>query len=161
MDPSYEQIFDDLYNLQSGRDFPDRERVREVSRFASNDTFSQVRETIDDADRRLEDREGLRLRSDARFFLLVNLTEMVARPLQMNTGAAPFAGPTAELRSILEGDLNLLLSDAARRHIDRQRVLSRGRPEPDRAISGHSVVEALSTNWTRLKLNSYRIWGER
>jgi hypothetical protein len=24
-----------------------------------------------------------------------------------------------------------------------------------------SIVEALAANWTRLKLNSYRIWGER
>lgn len=160
MDPSYDHIFDDLYNLQSGRDFPDRERVREVSRFRSNDAFTQVRQTIDEADRRLVDDEGLRLRSDARFFLLINLTEMVARPIQMRTGVSSIEGPSAELGSILRGDLELLLSDAARRHTRRQRDLG-PRGELDREISGHSVVEALAANWTRLKLNSYRIWGER
>jgi hypothetical protein len=161
MDPSYERIFEDLYNLQSGRDVPNREQIREASRFSSNETFTQVRETIDDADRRLADRTGLHLRSDARFFLLINLTEMVARPLQMRTRSAPFTGPTAELGDILRGDLDLLLEDAARRHTERQRALSRGRPEPDREISGHLVVEALAANWTRLNLNNYRIWGER
>lgn len=160
MDPGYEQIFDDLYNLQSGRDFPNRERVREFSRFRSNDAFTQVGQTIDQADRRLADDEGLRLRSDARFFLLINLTEMVARPIQMRTGLPAFEGPSAELGSILRGDLELLLSDAARRHARRQRDLG-PRGERDREISGHSVVEALAANWTQLKLNSYRIWGER
>jgi hypothetical protein len=160
MDPSFEQIFDDLYNLQSGRDFPDRDRVRQVSRFESNDTFSQIRETIDNADRRLLDRDRLRLRSDARFFLLINLTEMVARPIRMRTAEPPFAGPSVDLDGVLRGDLDLLLSFAARSHIERQRSLSAGRA-PDPEISGHSVVEALAANWTRLKLNSYRIWGER
>ena len=83
---------------------------------------------------------------------------MIARPLQMNTGVAPFTGPTIELGNMLEGDLDLLLSDAARRHAARQRSLRDG---PDREISGHAVVEALAANWTQLKLNSYRIWGER
>jgi hypothetical protein len=161
MDPSFERIFEDLYNVQSGQDVPDRPRLLEASRFSSSETFARVRETIDDADRRLADQEGLRLRSDARFFLLINLTEMVARPIQMRTRSAPFSGPTAELGDILRGDLDLLLEDAARRHEERQRALGRGRIEPDREISGHSVVEALAANWTRLKLNSYRIWGER
>jgi hypothetical protein len=161
MDPSYERIFEDLYNLQSGRDVPGRAQIREAARFPSNEPFTRVRETIDDADRRLSDREGLHLRSDARFFLLLNLTEMVARPIQMRAGLPPFEGPSAELGSMLSGDLDLLLSDAARRHTARQPYLSAGRQEPDREISGHSVVEALAANWTRLKLNSYRIWGER
>jgi hypothetical protein len=76
MDPNYERIFADLYDVQSGRDVPNRARLLETSRFGSNEPFTRVRQTIDDADRRLTDREGLRLRSDARFFLLLNLTEI-------------------------------------------------------------------------------------
>lgn len=159
MDPSYEQIFADLYDVQSGQDVPNRVQLVQTSRFSSRETFTRVRETIDNAERRLGDKEGLRLRSDARFFLLLNLTEMVARPIQARTGVAPFTGPSAGLGTMLEGDLDLLLSEAARRHDERQHSLG-GRREPERAISGHSVVEALAANWTRLKVNSYRIWGE-
>jgi hypothetical protein len=160
MEPTYEHIFDDLYNVWSDQDYPNRPRIAELASFKSNEPVNTVRRTIEDAQQALEVSEGLRLRSDARYFLLMNLSEMVARPIQMRTGEPPFEGPSAELDSVLRGDLDLLLSDAARRHIERQRSLGAGR-RPDREISGHSVVEALAANWTRLKLNSYRIWGER
>src|ERR1700678_4295528 len=116
-----------------------------------------VRVTIEEADRELTATEGLRLRSDARYFLLLNMTEMVVRPIHMREGEPPFAGPSVQLESVLLGDVRLLVSDAARRHNERQASLARVRP-PDREISGHSVVEALAANWTRLKLNSYRVW---
>ena len=160
MDPAYEHIFDDLYNVQSNRDYPDRARIFEAGNFASDEPVATVRRTIDDADRRLTNYEGLRLRSDARYFLLLNLSEMVVRPIQMHTGEPPFVGPSGELDSILRTDVNLLVADAARRHNERQVSLAQVRP-PEREISGHSVVEALAANWTKLKLNSYRIWGER
>ena len=160
MDPVYEHIFDDLYNVQSDRDYPDRARIFEAGNFASDEPVTAVRRTIDDADRELVATRDLRLRSDARYFLLLNLSEMVVRPIQMRTGAPPFAGPSNELDDILRADVNLLVSDAARRHNERQRSLAEVR-RPEREISGHSVVEALAANWTRLKLNSYRVWGER
>lgn len=160
MDPVYEHIFGDLYNASYERDDPNRARIAKAATFQSNETIRAVRETIEEADRGLVATEGLRLRSDARYFLLLNLTEMVVRPVQMRTGEPPFAGPSEELESMLLGDVKLLVSDAARRHNERQRSLALVRP-PEREISGHSVVEALAANWTRLKLNSYRIWGER
>lgn len=160
MDPVYEHIFDDLYNVQSDREYPNRARIFEAANFASDEPVRAVRQTIDEADRELAVTQRLKLRSDARYFLLLNLSEMVVRPVQMRTGTPPFAGPSEELDSFLRTDVNLLISDAARRHNERQRSLAQVRP-PDREISGHSVVEVLAANWTRLKLNSYRIWGER
>jgi hypothetical protein len=160
MDPVYDQVFNNLYEFRSNRDDPNRPETFETERVPPDEAARAVRDTIDEADRGLGALEGLRLRSDARYFLLVNLTEMVVRPVQLRTGEQPFAGPSAELESVLLGDVKLLVSDAARRHMDRQASLARVRP-PDREISGHSVVEALAANWTRLKLNSYRIWGEQ
>lgn len=158
MDSEYEHIFDDLYNLQSNRDYPDRARVFEAGNFTSDESAT-IRRTIDDADSRLSKYEGLRLRSDARYFLLLNLSEMVVRPIQMRTAAPPFVGPSQELDEILRTDVNLLVADSARRHNERQVELAKVRPREEE-ISGHSVVEALAANWTKLKLNSYRIWGE-
>lgn len=160
MDPAYEHIFDDLYNARSDRNYPNRALIFEAANFQSDEPVTAVRQTVDNANEQLEASQGLQLRSDARYFLLLNLSEMVVRPIQMRTGEPPFAGPSGDLDSMLRADLDLLLSYAARRHIERQRSLGVGRP-PDREISGHTVVEALAANWTRLKLNSYRIWGER
>lgn len=160
MDPVYEHIFGDLYNASYDRDYPNRVRIAEAANFQSNKPIRIVQEIIEEADRELVAKEKLRLRSDALYFLLLNLTEMVVRPIQMRIGEPPFAGPSAELDSMLRADVNLLVSEAARRHMERQQSLGRVRP-PDREISGHSVVEALAANWTHLKLNSYRIWGER
>lgn len=160
MDPAYEHIFDDLYNAQSDREYPNRGRIFEAANFASDEPVRTVRQTIDEADRELVATQRLKLRSDARYFLLLNLSEMVVRPVQIRTGPPPFVGPSEELDSILRTDVNLLVADAARRHNERQVTLARVRP-PEREISGHLVVEALAANWTHLKLNSYRIWGER
>lgn len=160
MEPAYEHIFDDLYNVWSDRDDLNRSRIVELARYQSNEPMNTVHRTIENAQQALEESEGLRLRSDARYFLLMNLSEMVVRPIQIRTGEMPFKEPSGDLDSILRGDLNLLLFDAARRHRERQRSFGAGR-RPDREISGHLVVEALAANWTRLKLNSYRIWGER
>jgi hypothetical protein len=160
MDPAYEHIFDDLYNVWSQRDYPDRLRILQIASYQSNEPMNTVHRTIESAQEALEKSEGLRLRSDARYFLLMNLSEMVVRPIQMRTGEYPFVGRSAELDGIIRADLDLLLSDAARRHVGRQQSFGVVR-RPDREISGHSVVEALAANWTRLKLNSYRIWGER
>jgi len=160
MDPVYEHIFGDLYTAAYNREYLNRARIAESATFQSDEPIRTVRQTIEEVNRGLVATEGLRLRSDARYFLLLNLTEMVVRPLQMRTGEPPFAGPSAQLENMLLGDVRLLVSDAARRHYERQRSLAQVRP-PEREISGHSVVEALAANWTRLKLNSYRIWGER
>ena len=155
MDPVYDQVFRNLYEFRSNRP-----ETFEPERYPPDEAAQAVRDTIDEADRGLGALEGLRLRSDARYFLLVNLTEMVVRPVQLRTGEPPFAGPSAELESILLADVRLLISDAGRRHMEHQASLARVR-RPDLEISGHTVVEALAANWTRLKLNSYRIWGER
>ena len=52
-----------------------------------------VRRMIENAQQALEETAGLRLRSDARYFLLMNLSEMVVRPIQIRTGEPPFEGP--------------------------------------------------------------------
>jgi hypothetical protein len=160
MEPAYERIFDDLYNVWSDQGYPDRSKIVEFANYQSNEPMSTVRRTIEDAQVELEESEGLRLRSDARYFLLMNLSEMVVRPIQIRTGETPFKEPSGELDSILRGDLDLLLSHAARKHMEHQGAPGPERPL-DREISGHSVVEALAANWTQLKINSYRIWGER
>lgn len=153
MDPIYAHIFDDFYNAQSDREYPDRDRIMRAASFSSDRPVRRVRDIIEKAESGLESEFGLRLRSDARYFLLLNLTEMMVRPIQARTGEPPFER-NGELQDMLVGDVRLLVLDAARRHRDHAKV-------PDREISGHRVVEALAANWSRLRLNSYRIWGER
>jgi hypothetical protein len=152
MDATFDKIFQYLYDARFDYGYPRRFEDHPGFQFA----VVALHRAIDDAEKELLSPHGVRLRSDARYFLLVNLTEMVLLPLQIR-------GPALEiplfpnLEDMVRGDLDLLLSDAAQRYAERPLDPERSL---DRDISGHLIVESIAANWTRLKLNDFRIWGE-
>lgn len=103
-----------------------------------------VRSAIETVSARLWPQSGglpvqrVRLREDAKYFLLVNLTEMVVKPLQ---GISQ-----ARLQAAVDHDLQLLLSAAA--HMANSAE-----------ISGHAVVDALSRVWSQLEINHFGLWN--
>jgi hypothetical protein len=169
MDPGYGSIFQNLYSAR-----PDTGYAGQVSAAVGPDPESAnetevIRQAIDAAEAELRRSTSQTLRSDARYFLLINLLQMVFVPFRRRgrtflTGEAyagispgPEPGTFAELTSYLRDDLRLILNDAARRQEGPQYSLAPQASE----ISSHLVMEAIVANWSQLRLNSFRIWGER
>jgi hypothetical protein len=170
MDPAYGSIFQNLYSAQSdigsigpfrAAVAPDLARDSEV-----------IRRAIDEVQAELKETTAKTLRSDAKYFLLLNLLQMVFTPLRLHggpllagegfagSGPIPEGGTFADLISFLRDDLRLILNDAARRQEGREKLQDSSAPQ-DREISSHLVMEAIVANWSQLGLNSFRIWGER
>ena len=82
-----------------------------------------------------------RLRPDARHFLLVNLHQMVALPLEY-----PFGYRGEALEGELVRDLRTILEEA--------RTEAR-----DDEISGHDVINSLSRVWDKLSTTARNVWG--
>ena len=97
-----------------------------------------IRDAIEAAAKKLAE-QGARLREDAKYFLLVNFTEMVVKPLRK-------ANPEKRLQDALNHDLKLLL-DVAAQAVHKAE------------ISGHAVVDALSKAWSDLEVNHLEIWN--
>jgi hypothetical protein len=100
-----------------------------------------LRELIAGVNERLVAERGVRLRPDAQLFLLLNFRELIARPLDAR-------GPTdvrGELRGGLEHDI-WTVADAAAEEAE----------EPE--VSGHQVVNALSSTWYRMVTLRWGIW---
>jgi hypothetical protein len=84
------------------------------------------------------------LRSDAVFFLISNIVNMVLMPLLLNdNGSSKF--DLDKFRSAFKNDVNYILEIA--------------RADSDGVISGHSLINALSESWPNLKMMSLEIWG--
>jgi hypothetical protein len=103
-----------------------------------------VRKAIDAQSEELGGR-GVVVRPDAQYFLLLNLLNMVARPILMS-------GQTdmAEVERAIFGDVFLLLDSASK-----QPPAEIRRTE----ISSHAIVEALARNWRALRISQFRFWG--
>ena len=98
----------------------------------------------------------LRLRADAKYFLLLNFVQMVLAPVRLRGRRG-----NPELTSSLVDDINLIVNEAARQQQIRERDAARqGLASEQYYLSGHAVLEAVANNWGNLKLNSFRIWGE-
>jgi hypothetical protein len=66
-----------------------------------------------------------------------------------------------ELASSLAADINLVLTEAARRQQIRERDSALPGLAPEQfELSSHAVMEAVATTWNNLRLSSFRIWGE-
>ena len=73
-----------------------------ISREFSRDSI-EVRRTLDEVEKRLQ-QTGQVLRSDAKFFLLINFMQMVAMPLRFTQRVE-----TRELRDLLRNDIGFLV----------------------------------------------------
>src|SRR5216683_2740954 len=119
MDSEYNAIFSTLYkplpNILLG---PRASRVLQ-ERFQRSSEGAIVREAIDE----VENVRGYRLRPDAKYFLFVNLMQMVVIPIQVRGGLR-----LEDLRPALRSDVALIVDQAARQAEGRE-------------ISGHVVLE--------------------
>jgi hypothetical protein len=172
MDPAYGSIFQNLYSAQSETGYLGQFRAAVAPDPQSTRDTEAIRRLIDEAEADLTRSTTQTLRSDARYFLLLNLLQMVFIPFQLHDSPLstrgvlgdfdPFSsgGTSADLLSALRDDLSLILNDAAGRQAQRVGFQYPSAPQ-DREISSHLVMEAVVANWSQLKLASFRIWGER
>jgi hypothetical protein len=100
---------------------------------------------VDDAITEITSELGLRdrLRSDARFFLLVNLHQMVLLPLSYSE---QMPRPRASLEKDIRDDIRTILETA-------------GEQSNQREISGHIVINVLSNVWKDLRVTKLNLWG--
>lgn len=85
---------------------------------------------------------GRRLRPDAKLFLLINLLQMIVRPVSL-------AGRRnqSDLGRILFADTVSPLKEAAGETRDRE-------------VSSHAVLQALTKNWMKLNLSALKLWED-
>jgi len=119
--------------------------------------LKQIDNAIQNASRGFSDKIKDYLRADARYFLLVNYHLLIIRPLLMgrqlkrhlNEPQERNLASQDELREIIDSDINLILSKAN----DSVKV------ENKEEISGHTIVDTISTNWSNLKSTKFNVWG--
>lgn len=96
-----------------------------------------ITETVSDLDL------SLRLRPDARLFLLVNCHQMVLLPLAY---AERVITEPLPVEQILRHDVRTILASASE--------MARGEE-----ISGHAVIDAVSRVWRQLRATQLNVWG--
>ena len=102
--------------------------------------YSRFAEIIEAADQnRASGFSGARLRDDAKAFLLGNLVSMIALPVAEGGKISE-----AELSEALRHDVSLLVSEA--------------KADSENEISGHAIIDALSSNWNRLRTTALNVW---
>jgi hypothetical protein len=99
-----------------------------------------VRGTISDVTSAFTGEKKVPLREDAKYFILVNFAEMIARPLREKVAHDRLAHD-------LKHDLKLLLDSAS--FIRKEKEES----------SGHDIANALSKNWGELEVMKLDLWG--
>ena len=162
MDPQYELVYQDLYLLRpllGPSDRPPYPYFQQTPQLIQD--AESVRKAIDAAESELAASRQQTLRADARYFLLLNLMEMIfvpVRAVEVRRGRSEMA---QEVQSYLHEDLRLLVNDAARLQTERQQGEAGPGQSPEAQISGHSVLESIAANWRRLRLSSIRVWGEQ
>jgi phosphatidylinositol kinase/protein kinase (PI-3 family) len=98
------------------------------------------------------DARNMKLRSDAKLFLLSNFHLMVIVPLlegENRYGPRPPSELNRNLATAIRQDLEVILEDA----------YSLSYEAGSKEVSGHSVMSSIDKNWKGLKTTSFRIWG--
>ena len=99
-----------------------------------------VRETINRVGFAFAAEKEILLREDAKYFLLINFTEMIAYPLRDRIDHG-------RLMQALDHDLRLLLNSIA------------FKVRPKHEISGHAIIDALSKSWKEMDVMKLGLWG--
>ena len=146
MDSVYRDIYTALYYMySSGNPYLglhpewrqlDAEEIR----------FPFIHTAIDVVGKRVGDETGRTIRSDAKFLLLLNFAEMVARPIAMSHRL-----PIGQIQRVILDDIALLIQDSTTHDRAAQRI--RGEE-----ITGHDIIDSLSRNWKKLKVSNFKIW---
>jgi hypothetical protein len=142
MDDRYRPIYENVYRART--DPSEALAVWEAFRpDEARDVGTFVRTAIEASERDGDERTR-RLREDAKAFLAVNFEDLIIYPL---TAEGDIDGD--RLQSDVTKDIQMLVSEAS----------SRVHPNsPDREISARHVVDALSSNWSRLAVAHHGVW---
>lgn len=141
MDESYYRYFESAFETASedaepphaGREWlPMRRNARRV-------VTAQVQQAIRGADAALEE-NGRRLRPDARWFLLLVFSELMAQPVIAVRPDVP-----EEVLAQLAADVQTV-------------ALAAGERTYEHEVSSHVIVDALSQRWDDLELTRARWW---
>lgn len=109
-----------------------------------------VLETIKGAIDASETPDAVRIRPDAKYFLMLNFVEVILLPIM----AARASINRNELLEHADNDIKLILWDAAR--------LSREAPsiteEQDEGVTSHNIIQSINNQWNQLKLPNSVLW---
>ena len=98
MDPSYGSIFQNLYSAQSETGYLGQFRAAVAPDPQSTRDTESIRRLIDEAEADLTRSTTQTLRSDARYFLLLNLLQMVFIPFQLHDWSTIHQGSSSRPR---------------------------------------------------------------
>lgn len=145
MDNEFRPVYEKLYSSYR--------RPSEVLLRLRDESFRAARmvsESIEKVQGELEDSRLPRLREDAKYFLLLNLVEMVYVPLREQQN--PIGRPRLQdLREGFQEDIRTIAYSAARAAVE----------ERQDEISCHRVIDALHNTWERLNSAVTRMWEKR
>jgi hypothetical protein len=140
----YRSLFEEYeFGLAPFYPFPWRFRLHR--RFAS--------EIADAIDEMIESKKlRQRVRPDAKYFLLVNLHQMIAIPyLFAFEPVERYEKGLGDLRNAFRHDIDLILSSA----VDLQKTGGRSNEE----ISAHDIIRSIDRSWKELMTAKFDIWG--
>jgi len=141
MDEEYERIYDELYVGWSEEAYVPEFAGAPERASTGSDLSNRVSSVVGEADRRLMQKRKHGLRSDAKALLLLNFTNMVAVPLA------------------LHGDDLWYLDEGL--HHDVDLIVQTANPDKEGRISAHAILDALTENWSNLKLGDISLWGAK
>jgi hypothetical protein len=156
MKRQYNRIYEDLFNEYINEFFEERYRGR-VSRyfrrrFKDEDEYYYLQEDfMRMIENEIEDVEiggKIRLRGDAKLFLLTNFHQMIVRPL---------------LLAIISRQIKPLFHREELIHMVRDDVRTiikfSSEESNDEEISGHAIMRTIDRMWGKLNSSKFEIWG--
>jgi hypothetical protein len=139
MNDEFRPIYEKLY-----RSYQRPSRVLYRLRGGTFRASKEVTEAIEQVQRELKSKELPQLREDAKYFLLLNLVEMVYVPLSEENPSANIR----ELRPALQEDIKTIA------HAASEEASQRG----EKSVSAHTVIDTLHGAWDKLNSAVGRIW---
>jgi hypothetical protein len=134
-------------------------------------TTEQVWTMVDDTRKAIDDaeaNESVKLRSDAKYFLLLNFVEMVLLPISIVREKGlyePGAKIVTEgqMREDLKTDIGQIIKEAINKRDTEVEALPWNERDKQeyREITGHNVIDAISEAWEKIKYNEYLYWASR
>ena len=156
MDQQYDSIYNGLYaDYAFDYGFPRRRNDWFIERESEWAMVMETRRAIELAENeafKIGKFEGIRLRPDAKLFLLSNFHLMVIKPLMERENRMwdqTKVERRLELVPAIRSDIDSILIAAYTEALESQK----------REVSGHLVMSAINRRWKDMKTMSFRIWG--
>lgn len=139
-----DEFYDERYRSRISRYFRRRFREEEEYHYLQEDFIRMIESEITD----IELGGNIRLRADAKLFLLTNFHQMIIKPILL-------ASISRQIRPLFHREeLIHMVRDDVRKIIKYSREYSK-----DEEISGHSIMRTIDKMWNELKTAQLDIWG--